>query len=538
MLFFFCHPFMLRSWVSNPAIQHENAARLVSLAHLLLRRRRHPSADLRRCLAKQPNPINATTPHCTSNIWTTVSKKVTISVSYLIRSTLARVSSVRSTRMPSLMTTTTTTNSVGATSSIRAPTPANKDANRTTSRYLNNSETIYPISVSTTDPEQQKVDVLKVASALCPWLRRTSSSSGTCKVDDSGASVDQSGLAVRPLLGGLSNELFIVQNTVDQENKAVLVRIHPDTSDGTTDIVDRDVENRLVAWLSQQRLAPAFYGRFTNGRVEEFYPNVAPLSISEMPTFAHIIGQRLAQLHQLTVPDCIFPQQQQQSSKLPGSIWKRGDDWYAWAQHKVSSGSSNKKDEATSILQDWHTAWQWTQKAFQQHYNRNTTGARQFSKELVLAHMDCQSLNLLKNLDNGNDLRLIDFEYAGLNPRAADIANTFCEFCNMNEIKAEWSREYPTVEVQDRFLRAYLLELGRPEPSVAFLSDFRQEMGRHTLLSHLMWTVWALILSANSSNEPAAATGHFDHVSYARQRMDGYRFFRERFWDVEREDKP
>jgi len=47
-----------------------------------------------------------------------------------------------------------------------------------------------------------------------------------------------------------------------------------------------------------------------------------------------------------------------------------------------------------------------------------------------------------------------------------------------------------------------------------------------------------LILAANYSDEPKTATDNFDHVSYARQRMDGYRFFRERFWDVELEDNP
>jgi thiamine kinase-like enzyme len=76
--------------------------------------------------------------------------------------------------------------------------------------------------------------------------------------------------------------------------------------------------------------------------------------------------------------------------------------------------------------------------------------ACQFYDEIVLTHTDCRSSYLMRpaassdgsssddDSDQGGDndnnlalpLQLIDYKYAGLNPRAADIANTFNEYCD------------------------------------------------------------------------------------------------------------
>ena len=134
-------------------------------------------------------------------------------------------------------------------------------------------------------------------------------------------------------------------------------------------------------------------------------------------------------------------------------------------------------------------------------------------------------------------IRLIDFEYAGWNPRAADIANTFCEHCDMNNIRADYEKEYPSVEAQNEYFRSYLeesadpsspiIEFDRDEPEAeaAFYATLRAEVGRFTLLSHLMWAIWSLIMSKKQSNID------FDYVEYAHHRMDGYDLFKKKFFD-------
>merc|ERR1712194_38747 len=108
--------------------------------------------------------------------------------------------------------------------------------------------------------------------------------------------------------------------------------------------------------------------------------------------------------------------------------------------------------------------------------------------------------------------RLIDFEYCGWNPIAADIANTFCEYCEFSNLCADCDKEYPSPAQQDEFFWNYLLE---SNPTLAkqfssytrrqdgesnvgcfnsencdiewelFSTTLQQEVGRFSLLSHL-----------------------------------------------------
>ena len=224
------------------------------------------------------------------------------------------------------------------------------------------------------------------------------------------------------------------------------------------------------------------------------------------------------------------------------------------------------------LLNQLQKEWDWVKQAFRRHYQEQqqqheetfSSQAGALGREVVLTHMDCQSLNLLQSSHDNSmtNIRVIDYEYAGLNPRAADLANTFCEFCNMNEIAAVWDEEYPAEAIQDQFLRAYLLEKeesssSNSSPHPDFLAALRQEIGRYTLLSHLTWAVWSLIQAANRSSsispqqepkaeddneddaadtnndESAVLEESFDYEAYARHRMDGYRYFKRRFWDTD-----
>ena len=181
-------------------------------------------------------------------------------------------------------------------------------------------------------------------------------------------------------------------------------------------------------------------------------------------------------------------------------------------------------------------------------YTTPRARAVRFCREVVFAHMDCQSLNILTpsgTADCNDDvskpgewgkgeaeIRLIDFEYAGRNPRAADIANTFCEHCDMINLKAEYREQYPSAVKQNSFLRRYVREanlsleqeLDSSEGSWdEFLTAMREEVGKHTLISHLGWAIWSVAQSRFSGIE-------FDYLAYAKLRMEGYWFFKRRHW--------
>jgi thiamine kinase-like enzyme len=319
-------------------------------------------------------------------------------------------------------------------------------------------------------------------------------------------------LDVQPLSGGLSNELFIV--TALSTQTPSLVRIHP--LENST-IVDRDVENKLVAWLSQQGMAPIFYGRFQNGRVEEFYNNVAPLGTQEMKEYAPKIARAMAGFHRLDAPTSILPKP---ASNVPS--------WFLTVDHWVESIRNAKDSAHTTLYEQIATEWKWLQPQLSEEPaldDERERNALRFIRERVLTHMDGQSLNILKDADAANGegpIRLIDFEYAGWNPRAADLANTFCEFCNMNNLKADYDNEFPCTQVQNAFLLAYLEGTRLEQPSDAVLRVLRHEIGRFTLLSHLGWATWGVIMSGSAIE--------FNYIQYAQHRMEGYDYHKIQFF--------
>lgn len=259
----------------------------------------------------------------------------------------------------------------------------------------------------------------------------------------------------------------------------------------------------------------------------------------------------------------------------------------------MASNASSDVIEANELMQTMKAEWEWlqatlrpssndvvvdsasTMKSFELQADSGNiqSAASSYFRQIVFTHMDCQSLNILTpcegfHLDDDssdtapaskndgniqaaeskpeeNDLeegkggeysyasvRLIDFEYAGVNPRAADIANTFSEYCNMNNLEPDYESQYPTSGQQDVFLRAYI-ETASPELAkqldrfedgwASFLAAARVEIGQHTLLSHIGWGIWAIAQESLSNIE-------FDYLKYARLRLDGYFHFKGRYF--------
>ena len=390
--------------------------------------------------------------------------------------------------------------------------------------------------------------------------------------------------------------------------EAVLVRIHAEDEDGgavaddhdgtdssaspeaaTATFVDREVENRILAWLSSEGLAPTFHGRFANGRIEEFYDGYRPLSWDELqlPRFAVPVARALANLHCAQPPEGVLNISEEQ--RRDGEIWSRVSDWF-----DMASRSSSGAAEADELLQTMKLEWEWLQASLRYPSDEATATAdmgsldlsvdmesvaSSYFRQIVFTHVDCQSLNILtpcdgfhledssdadsdsdSNMKNDKEIhaesnlkereqgdgkggeyasvRLIDFEYSGLNPRGADIANTFCEHCNMNNCEPNYEAQYPNDEQQDRFLRAYIATAspklakkldqlggnnGEDDGWEPFLAAARVKVGQHALLSHMSWGIWAVAQASLSTIE-------FDYLKYARLRLEGYFHCKGRYW--------
>jgi thiamine kinase-like enzyme len=380
-------------------------------------------------------------------------------------------------------------------------------------KYLSNSNLSLGIKVEVKSSERDN-QILQVTKVLCPHLEEE---------DQSGTKERDIEFSVKPLTGGLSNELFIVTR-VSSPTSSVLLRIHADES-GEDGMVNRDVENHLAAWLSDKGIAPIYYGRFDNGRIEEFYENVLPLTSSAMAAFGPKIGESMAIFHSLAPSADIIPK----PSIYEADRYEAVDDWLRKAFQLEEDQPNNNME----LLKRIETEWKWL---FSELQETNDTDdiemqALEFIRQVVLTHMDCQSLNILKN--DSDDIRVIDFEYAGWNSRALDISNTFCEYCDMNNICADYEKEYPSDEQQNDFLVPYVRrahpdlaeQLDTTNQWVCFLKYVRHEVGRFSLVSHLGWAIWSVIKSKEDSSID------FDYIKYGLHRIDGYKFAKNKFFD-------
>ena len=470
-------------------------------------------------------------------------------------------------------------------------TPPAKNKKESRLPYLNNATLIVPLTITahmnTTDTQSKKSrlnqEVFQVLQEIVPEFLTEE-----CSPQD---------LIVRNLTGGLSNYLLTVSLPAiagDNRNhdNTLLIRLHTSSAEEETEteaeaeaspnLLDRTLENKISAELSQAGMAPRYHGRFVNGRIEQFYEGVRTVTCHEMADkrYARAIAVHLARLHQMEI-SCLNEKHDNGNDndndnggdgigiigKGKGQIWERIEDWIRMAKDAWSKGEDYDKNETKQqkerelveeMLVEIHSEWKWlksellhvdSKRSTSPHSTRTEVDrAIDFGREVVFTHMDCQSLNILtpvqdEEVDSDHgvvikdesmaDIRLIDFEYADMNPRAADLANTFAEFCDMNNLIPDYKNQYPAASVQDVFLLAYIREYddalaneleGMNKDAVdAFLSTMRDEIGKYSLLSHLCWASWALLQSSASSIE-------FDYITYATIRLEGFRFFKTRHW--------
>mmetsp|Transcript_25207 Transcript_25207/g.33461 ORF Transcript_25207/g.33461 Transcript_25207/m.33461 type:complete len:523 (+) Transcript_25207:33-1601(+) len=422
------------------------------------------------------------------------------------------------------------------------------------------------------------------------------------------------GLSVRQLGGGLSNHLFVVSSASSSSSSpSVLVRIHPDQS--STDhnnsneeefsLINREKENIIMAHLSSQKLAPLYYGRFTNGRIEEFLENVRTLRYDEItsPTFGKQVARAMAGLHKVHgIPSSVSSCEDDQKEEMEGNGDIMGEvvctiqKWFQMVETVLLAQQGTQRERLFTMFSYLQKEWEWLYPILFSSKTKDDDiiddicsrkKAHHFFRQVVFTHMDCQSLNILTPITppsatasmNNNDekeeekdqqqeilksptsptVKLIDFEYAGYNRRAIDIANTFCECCDMNNLCPDYQSEYPDLTNQNIFLYAYVREA---DPDLAlyldnnnddeidddnntqhqeksntvgggcynrrwtiFLTEGQEEVGRHTLISHLIWAIWSIVQSGNGCDI------EFDYVKYAELRVNGYRYFKKRFWE-------
>jgi ethanolamine kinase len=340
---------------------------------------------------------------------------------------------------------------------------------------------------------------------------------------------------VSVICGGITNQLFRVDLVSSSSSTrsdttsngreivsiptCILVRIF-----GAEGMIDRDVETSTYAALAMQGMAPApYHGRFANGRLEGWLDNMIPLSPQDMadPLLSHKIAIQLARLHsQFSVPSHL---QDYYDPQHP-SLWTQLEDWTKQAIHTTTTTTNFRTDQDTQraktmiapFLVNLINEIAWLRNDVVPH-----------DAPVAFCHNDVLGANILHNPETG-DLRLIDFEYGGVNYRAFDIANHFNEYAGGTldgNTNYDW---FPTQEHQISFLRAYLTEsygnntwqeddnetTTTTTPTV--VQAWYDQVQAFLLVNHLYWGTWAVNQAAREGCDD------FDFLLFAHNRLSRY----------------
>jgi ethanolamine kinase len=319
---------------------------------------------------------------------------------------------------------------------------------------------------------------------------------------------DTSMLSTQRISGGITNILFKVENldvTIgEQKIRSVLVRVF-----GAEGMIDRDVENSTYAALSAAELAPAYYGRFGNGRLEGWL-DMRPVKVRELsdPSISNAIAKATGTFHsRFNVPKHL----QDHHSHSKPSLWIQLESWFNQASYSTFQNENDtKRANSLNILQ-LRDELEWLK-----------SKVIPSNAEVGFCHNDILAANVLWD-ERQKRAQLIDFEYGGINFLSFDIANHFNEFAGGTEDgdgvpRYEW---LPTKEQRLVFVAQYLQSRFSPENDATKISKDQiesvlKEVDAFMLVNHLYWGLWAVNQAAMEGCDS------FDYLLYATNRIKQY----------------
>lgn len=300
-------------------------------------------------------------------------------------------------------------------------------------------------------------------------------------------------LKIQKISGGITNQLYRVSGLSGGNNKAVLMRLF-----GAEGMIDRNVENATYAALAREGLAPKYFGRFENGRIEQWLES-CPLETQELSTYSRAIATELGHLHaHFQVPFHLI----EYHDPTKPALWT---DIHSWMKQALKATFHNKPRDSQRALADLELPLvakelEWLE--------QDVVPA---NAEICFCHNDVLAANILK-LDNSGDIQLIDFEYGGINYKAFDIANHFNEYAGGTDTGIPDYNLIPTTLQQEEFCREYLKASG----SDLSLEILLKQVCAFCMVNHIYWGLWGVNQAVTEGCES------FDYLLYASNRIAQY----------------
>ncbi|KIL70994.1 hypothetical protein M378DRAFT_504280 [Amanita muscaria Koide BX008] len=329
-------------------------------------------------------------------------------------------------------------------------------------------------------------------------------------------------VVVRKVSGSLTNAVFFVSCPTLHYVPTILLRIYGPSSGS---LISRPKElNTLHILSSQYSIGPRIYGTFDNGRIEEYFESttLTPADIRD-PAISRWIGARMAELHSVDISVVDISSKEQRDDTVKRNVAA----WLEPAQAVLALPSLPEYARQDLDLERFRTDWdkyiRWLSKV-----DDVKSGGRR-----VFAHNDTQYGNLLRlkqvqqGLQEHYQIVVVDFEYAGPNPAAYDIANHFHEWTANYHSSAPHIlnfSNYPNAEERRNFYAAYLGQSRTNAPGVQTLYDkLDKQVTYWSPASHAMWALWGIVQAREDVEGNVQQQQEFDYIAYAQCRMAAFR---------------
>ncbi|AGO13676.1 AaceriAGL199Cp [[Ashbya] aceris (nom. inval.)] len=326
------------------------------------------------------------------------------------------------------------------------------------------------------------------------------------------------------ITGTMTNAIFKVEHP---RLPSLLLRVY---GPNVESIIDRDYELQTLARLSRQNIGPSLYGCFMNGRFEQFLENATTLTKKDIRDWktSQRIARRMKEFH------CGVPLLDWEKTHY--TVLARIDKWLK----KMGESSWIQKQgnmQSALFVQAWPQFL-----ALVERYRAWLKSVGELDQPLVFCHNDAQYGNLLfaapvvasdsssvgtststpvsgslfpseSNIsvdeiirpsihDQAQDSKLvvIDFEYAGPNPAAYDLANHLSEWMadyHCAESYKTFEHNFPKKEEILNFIYSYTshLSVSKQDPIDDKVRELYNSILRWRPCVSLHWALWGLVQS-------------------------------------------
>lgn len=297
---------------------------------------------------------------------------------------------------------------------------------------------------------------------------------------------------------GITNKLVGVYLNDDEQNM-ILVRIY---GENTEWIIDRGSEIKNIQILQSRGFAPKLYASFSNGLAYQYLPgNILTVKSCREEDIFHLVAQHMANFHQ-ELNGFVSDPDQTNNQNTKTFLWDKIECFLSLAPEKFHDDV--KQETFVKFLPsivNLRKEFEWLKSKLEQ-----------LNSPLGFCHNDLLLANILYDQEK-HSIRFIDFEYAGANYLAYDIANHFCEFAGVDNVDHSL---YPDEGFRRKWISVYL-ETSNKNALIdnMQLEKLLEHVEMFSIAAHYFWGVWSLIQAANS-------TIPFDFLGYSISRLGEY----------------